>query len=150
MPKYIFLFLIAVSIVMPVSVYAEGQKETQIKEVSQIEEISLSVSQLTGIAISPLFVTAAIGIYKNIRAPSAEARNNFPWYFQSWFITICVVLSVTAFIISIPSITLNIPPQVSGFVELVNKKIGLILTTPVMLCHVVTFVLMYRSINTLF
>lgn len=131
MPRLVSVIFVMVLMAVPVSLFAEGQKEQQMKEVAQIESVSLSVSEMTGVAINPLLVTTAIGIHRNIKAGSAEARGQLPWYFQTWFIVICGLFVLLSYLISIPSIAFNIPPQVSSFIEQFNKIIGFVIATPV-------------------
>ena len=126
MRKLVYVVLITTLIIMPLSVSAQ---ETNVR---QGEHIALSISKLTGMAINPLLVTACIGVYKNFIAPS-DADKQLPWYSQSWFVAICGILAVLGFCVSIPTITLNFPPQLSALSELLNKKIGLALTTPAIL-----------------
>jgi len=118
-------FFVVTLIVMSVSVFAQDSKE----HVEKSEQIAHKVSQLTGTAVNPLLVSGAIGAYKYYSTP-VEARSQLPWYYQSWFFAICLALALLAFIVSCPSIIANLPSQISGFVELCNKQIGLVLATP--------------------
>ena len=126
-----FAIFFVIFLLMPVLLFANGQKDRQMQEMKQIDSISVSISEMTGVAINPLLVTTAIGVYRNIKAGSADARSELPWYFQTWFILICGIMALLSFLISIPSITMNLPPQVSSIIEQSNKVIGLVLATPV-------------------
>lgn len=48
------------------------------------EDLARTVSQLTGVAISPLLGTGAIGAYRYFDTPAGQ-RGELPWFAQPWF-----------------------------------------------------------------
>jgi hypothetical protein len=123
------LILVIIIMAMPASVYTQEQQLPQMNDISQINEISMVLAELTGTAINPLLVTTAMGIYRNI-ASSADEKRQLPWHYQPWFLIICGILVLMSFLVSIPPDIFNTPPQVSKIVELMNKRLGLVLATP--------------------
>jgi len=110
-------------------VFAQDLDIMSREEYSTINDISLSLSQMTGMAINPLLVTTVFGIYKNIKAKPHE---QIPWYYSSKFLILCGLLSTISLFLSFGNI-FNLPPQISSFVEQLNKIIGLAITTPIVL-----------------
>ncbi len=53
---------------------------------SPIAAISKTVAVVTGVAISPLLGTGALGIYENFQADTPEEKAKLPWYAQWSFI----------------------------------------------------------------
>lgn len=138
MPKFLIVALFSLT----VSVFAQnGQEKLQNQDIEEHFETSELVANkmalLTGTAVNPLLVTGAIGAYKYYTVPELE-RSLLPWYYKPWFWSICLALVVLSFLASIPSITINLPSFISGFIELCNKKIGLLLTTPIIFDSVTT------------
>ena len=133
MKRFFFAVLIIVLLVMPNFLFAQDQYPymMQENEILSIDNISVSISQLTGAAISPLLVTGAIGAYKYITAPSKDARKQLPWYFQPWFFIICLLITVPALLSSTTSFV-NIDQKITKILDLLNKKIGLLLVTPIL------------------
>jgi len=137
MPKFLVIFFI----VMSVSVFAQEQqlRNQELKEYfAEKEQTAKTMAILTGTAMNPLLIPGALGVYKYYTA-SEEERHKLFWYYQPWFWGICLGLAVIGFIISIPSITLNLPSVLSSFVELCNKKLGLVLSSPMVFDHGVSF-----------
>lgn len=48
-------------------------------------ELSTAISQITGIAISPLLGMGAVGAYKWFKAGDDTAKAKLPWFAQPWF-----------------------------------------------------------------
>lgn len=122
--------------VMPVSAFAqENLEKLQSQEIKQYlaehENNNNAIATLTGTAINPLLVPGAIGAYKYYTTPN-EARNLLPWFYQPWFWGICLILVALAYVPAIPANFLNLPPAFSKFIELCNKKIGLLLASPLL------------------
>jgi len=57
--------------------------------------LAQAVSEITGVAISPLLGVSAIGAWKYLRAQTAEQRAKLPWFSNPWFWIPALVL-VTA------------------------------------------------------
>ena len=106
---------------------AELQSPVNPEHVEKAENIAHLLAILTGTAVNPLLVTSAVGIFTHFTTP-LEERGQLPW-----FLILCAVLTMFAFLVSIPSMVVNLPPTISEFVELCNKKIGLIIATPIIL-----------------
>lgn len=53
--------------------------------------LAATISQITGVAISPLLGTSALGAYTYFKAPSGS-RGRLPWYAQPWFWAPALVL----------------------------------------------------------
>jgi len=124
--KKVILVLVALFVTM--GLYALDHED----EVSQMNSVANSMSQITGTAISPLIATACIGTYKYINT-AKDMRGDLPWYYRPGFIVICIVLSVLVFLIELPSTVGNLPPQVSEIIKRTNHILGLVLTTPLIL-----------------
>ena len=117
--------------------FLELQNSEIIEYLEKSKNFTHTLAILTGTAVNPLFVTSAVGIYEYYSTPQ-EKRDQLPWFYSSWFLILCISLVVIAFLISIPSSVTNLPPTISAFVELCNKKIGLLMTTPIILDMVTT------------
>jgi len=121
-----------VLLVMSISAFAQ-ESLPQNSELSayqmENEHISKSISELTGIALNPMLIGATLGAYKYYKMDD-EARMNAPWYLSPWFLILCFCLAGLSFLISTPSLLANLPPQLSSFLEMNNKQIGLLLNAP--------------------
>jgi len=95
------------------------------------DNLANTMAILTGTANNTLLVSGAIGAYKYYTTPD-ETRNLLPWYYRPWFWVICLALVAFAYIPSIPANIFNLPPTISKFIELCNKKIGLLLASPIL------------------
>ena len=133
---FMLRFFVAVLFMLAVSAFAQEKPEgLQNQEVndyfSERGKFADTLATLTGTAVNPLLISGVIGVYKYYTAPD-EAKNLLPWYYKPWFWTICLVLVALAYIPSIPSDIFNLPPTASKFIELCNKKLGLLLTSPIL------------------
>lgn len=132
LPPAILRTISVILVVMSISVFAQ-ESSPQSSDIAayqmENEHISKSISELTGMALNPLLVGAALGTYKYYKMDK-EARMNAPWYLTPWFLAICFCLVGVSFLISTPSMLANLPPQVASFVEMNNKQIGLLLSAP--------------------
>jgi len=131
---HIVLFLILFA--MSISAFSqENLEQLQSQEIEEYlaehKNINNTIATLTGTAINPLLIPGTIGAYKYYTTPN-EARNLLPWFYQPWFFGICLVLATLAYIPAIPADFLNLPPAFSKFIELCNKKIGLLLASPLL------------------
>ena len=145
MKRKIILFFIFVLITIPVFVIAQEQAPGKLeqlqnhdakKHLEKSEQIAREIALLTGTAVNPLYVAGAFGLYKYYTTP-AELRDQLPWFYSPWYFTICLVLVlVTTF----PSLLnfVNLPPQISKIFDLGSKKIGLAMTSPVVIDSVTT------------
>lgn len=63
----------------------EEAKEPEKKEESYLPGVALSqgITEITGVAISPLLGVSSVGAWHYWKSPSA-ARQNLPWYCQPW------------------------------------------------------------------
>lgn len=52
---------------------------------SAVQEMSTAISQITGIAISPLLGMGSVGAYKYFTAKDDAAKAKLPWFAQPWF-----------------------------------------------------------------
>lgn len=52
---------------------------------SAVQEMSTAISQITGIAISPLLGMGSVGAYKYFTAKDDTAKAKLPWFAQPWF-----------------------------------------------------------------
>jgi hypothetical protein len=120
-----------------VSDYGKLQNSEVKEHLNKSAQTARVLAELTGTAVNPLLVTAAIGSYRHYTTPPAK-RGELPWFYSFWFLAICVALVSLSFIVSLPAIVANVPPFVSTFIELCNKKLGFILTTPIILDKVTT------------
>ena len=92
-------------------------------------ELSSAITQITGIAISPLLGIGAVGAVKYIRADAAQ-RPKLPWFAQPWFFAPALLLVGICFLkdsagIAIPT-ALKKPLDLAEVFE--NKLSGLIAT----------------------
>jgi len=127
--KRSLIFIVIILMSIPSFVFSQDQAAIHEKEINNINEVAKTMSQYTGNAVNPLLATAFIGIVKNITA-SSETRAQLPWFYQMWFIALCIILVLISYILSIGS-DFNIPPQVAEIVEIFNKVLGLAITTPI-------------------
>ena len=92
-------------------------------------EISAAVTQITGIAISPLMGISGLGAVKYLRT-EASAREKLPWYAQPWFFIPALLLVAVCFLkdsagVVIPT-ALKKPLDLAEVFE--NKLSGLVAT----------------------
>ena len=107
-----------------------GIAQAQPSNWQQASRISLSVSQITGIALNPMLVSATIGTYNYFNTPRDE-RGNLPYYNSPFFLVLCFTLVGFVFLASQPAILANLPAPISTFLEMNNKQIGLLVSTPI-------------------
>lgn len=90
-------------------------------------ELAQTISQITGVAISPLLGTGAVGAWRYLQAP-ADQRHRLPWFAQPWFwIPALLLVALVAAKDSLGPVTpaaLKKPIDVAEVVE--NKISGLI------------------------
>src|SRR5512135_2330037 len=58
-------------------------------------ELAHAISEITGVAISPLLGVSAVGAWKYLHAQTPQERDRLPWFAQPWF-WIPALLLVTA------------------------------------------------------
>jgi len=144
MKRKILTLLTVVLFAMSVSVIAQEKTQWETEQLhnqdaqrhfKESEEIAQKVAMLTGTAINPLYVVGAVGIYKYYNTP-VESRNQLPWFYSPWFLTTCLVLALIA---TFPGLLnfLNLPPQISKIFDLSSKKIGLAITSPVVVDNII-------------
>jgi hypothetical protein len=95
---------------------------------SPIAAISKTVAVVTGVAISPLLGTGALGIYENFSAKTEEAKAKLPWYAQWSFIL--PALGIVAVCAAKDSFGAIIPPGFKKPLDVLetieNKASGLV------------------------
>jgi hypothetical protein len=77
---FLLVFLLGLA---PVLNAAEAKPST--KPANPGAELSAAISQITGIAISPLLGMGAVGAYKWFKADGDAAKAKLPWFAQPWF-----------------------------------------------------------------
>ena len=143
MKKKMRVFFMVVLIAMPVSVIAQEetsgkpeqlQNQDTKKLFEESEQIAQKIAVLTGTAVNPLYVVSAVGLYKYYTTP-AESRSQLSWFYSPWYLTTCLVL---ALITTFPGLLnfINLPPQISKIFDLGGKKLGLAMTSPVVIDNV--------------
>jgi hypothetical protein len=127
--------IISFLLLLPTLLFAQTAEAEEYFETNK--EVAGKLAVLTGTAYNPLLISGIVGSYKYYNTP-AEERNSLPWYYSFWFCTACLILVALSFLVSIPSIFINLPSSVSAAVELCNKNIGLIVTTPIVFAGVIS------------
>ena len=91
------------------------------------DELARTISQLTGVAISPLLGTGAVGAWRYFETPSAQ-RERLPWFAQPWFwVPALIIVGLAAAKDALGPVTpsaLKKPMDVAEVLE--NKVSGLI------------------------
>jgi hypothetical protein len=75
----------AVCLLILPAVKAAAPAPPRLAKNSTLTDLSAAVSQITGIAISPLLGMGAVGAYKWFNAGSDAAKAQLPWFSQPWF-----------------------------------------------------------------
>jgi hypothetical protein len=95
---------------------------------SPIGAISKTVAVVTGIAISPLLGTGALGIYENLQATTPEQKAALPWYAQWSFIL--PALGIVGLCAAKDSLGAMLPPGMKKPLDVLetieNKASGLV------------------------
>ncbi|MFA6962847.1 MAG: hypothetical protein WC205_18975 [Opitutaceae bacterium] len=90
--------------------------------------ISKTVATVTGVAISPLLGTGALGIYQNLKAKTPEEKAALPWYAQWSFIL--PALAIVGICAAKDSIGAMLPPGMKKPLDVLetieNKASGLV------------------------
>jgi hypothetical protein len=93
-------------------------------------ELAHAISEITGVAISPLLGVSAIGAWKYFHAQTPQQRARLPWFAQPWFWIPAFVLVTACFLKDTVGITaprlLKKPLDVADTIE--HKISGLIAT----------------------
>ena len=112
------------------------------------EEISRTLSQVTGIAISPLLGTAGLGAWKYMNAKSGT-RASLPWYSQPWFwgsglflVGLCAIKDTSGVVL--PA-SLKKPFDIAELFE--NKLSALVATGAIVPLALQTFATLHPSTN---
>ena len=61
-------------------------------------DLAYAISQITGVAISPLLGVSAVGVWKYLHAQTPEQRARLPWFAQPWFLIPALVLVAACFL----------------------------------------------------
>ena len=93
-------------------------------------ELAHAISEITGVAISPLLGVSAVGAWKYFHAQTPQQRARLPWFAQPWFWIPAFVLVTACFLkdtvgIAAPRL-LKKPLDVADAIE--HKISGLIAT----------------------
>jgi len=115
------------------------QNQEVVKYYEEHDVLATSLCALTGKAVSPLLTSGVLGAYKYLKTPD-EAKHLMPWYCKPWFWVTCLVLFALVFFPSVLSDFFHVPPFFAAFFELLNKKIGLLLVSPIILDSAATLV----------
>lgn len=95
---------------------------------SPVGALSKTVATVTGIAISPLLGTGALGIYENLSAKTPEAKAKLPWYAQWSFIL--PALAIVGLCAAKDSLGAVLPPGMKKPLDVLetleNKASGLV------------------------
>ncbi|CAM2870150.1 hypothetical protein [Rariglobus hedericola] len=95
---------------------------------SPVGAISKTVATITGIAISPLLGTGALGLYENWQAKTPEAKAKLPWYAQWSFIL--PALAIVGLCAAKDSLGAMLPPGMKKPLDVLetieNKATGLV------------------------
>ena len=93
-------------------------------------ELAHAISEITGVAISPLLGVSAVGVWKYFHAKTPQQRARLPWFAQPWFWIPAFVLVTACFLKDTLGITaprlLKKPLDVADAIE--HKISGLIAT----------------------
>ena len=93
-------------------------------------ELAHAISEITGVAISPLLGVSAVGAWKYFHAQTPQQRARLPWFAQPWFWIPAFVLVAACFLKDTVGITaprlLKKPLDVADAIE--HKISGLIAT----------------------
>jgi hypothetical protein len=93
-------------------------------------ELAHAISEITGVAISPLLGVSAVGAWKYLHAQTPQQRASLPWFAQPWFWIPAFVLVTACFLKDTVGITaprlLKKPLDVADAIE--HKISGLIAT----------------------
>jgi len=93
-------------------------------------ELAHAISEITGVAISPLLGVSAVGAWKYFHAQTPQQRARLPWFAQPWFWIPAFVLVTACFLKDTVGITaprlLKKPLDVADAIE--HKISGLIAT----------------------
>ncbi|MFM2294667.1 MAG: hypothetical protein RLZZ350_1080, partial [Verrucomicrobiota bacterium] len=96
--KFILLFLAAFVCAAPLTVRAESKPVAADKSKLPGNEIARTLSQITGVAISPLFGVGAVGCWDYCRAKTDAEKAKLNWYANPlfWFPALVLVLACVA------------------------------------------------------
>ena len=93
-------------------------------------ELAHAISEITGVAISPLLGVSAVGIWKYYHARTPQQRARLPWFAQPWFWIPALVLVTACFLKDTLGVTaprlLKKPLDVADALE--HKISGLVAT----------------------
>ncbi|MCX6928892.1 MAG: hypothetical protein NT154_37630 [Verrucomicrobia bacterium] len=93
-------------------------------------DLARAISEITGVAISPLLGVSAVGVWRYFHAQTAQQRARLPWFAQPWFWIPAFVLVTACFLKDTVGITaprlLKKPLDVADAIE--HKISGLIAT----------------------
>jgi hypothetical protein len=93
-------------------------------------ELAHAISEITGVAISPLLGVSAVGVWKYFHAQTPQQRARLPWFAQPWFWIPALVLVIACFLKDTVGIVaprlLKKPLDVADAIE--HKISGLIAT----------------------
>jgi hypothetical protein len=127
--RFVFVAVLGIALVAGLPARANSQTPTR-SAASPGAELATAVSQITGIAISPLLGMGAIGAYKWFQAGTPQAKARLPWFAQPWFwipalLLVAAVAAKDTLGTVVPT-SLKKPLDVAEAVE--NKISGLVAT----------------------
>jgi hypothetical protein len=83
--RFLTSFLLALCLLLAPSLSAATAEKSVAPGSGMVNELSSAISQITGIAISPLLGMGAVGAYQWFNAKSDSAKAKLPWFAQPWF-----------------------------------------------------------------
>ena len=95
MKKFILIFLAALVCAAPLAARAESKPAPAAKSKLPGDEVARTVSQITGVAISPLFGVGAVGCWDYCHAKTDADKARLNWYANPlfWFPALLLVLA---------------------------------------------------------
>lgn len=109
---------------------ASGETAPSTNAVTPGVDLAHAISEITGVAISPLLGVSAVGAWKYFHAQTPQQRARLPWFAQPWFWIPALVLVAACFLKDTVGITaprlLKKPLDVADAIE--HKISGLIAT----------------------
>jgi hypothetical protein len=77
---------------------ASGEPAASTNSVAPGTELAHAISEVTGVAISPLLGASTVGVWKYFQAQTPEQRARLPWFAQPWFWIPALVLVTACFL----------------------------------------------------
>ena len=127
---FIALFVLFSLVAVPVwsAVEAGAQPAAPVEDKSPVSPYAKAISTVTGVAISPLLGTGALGLYQNLTAKTEAEKTALPWYAQWSFIL--PALAIVGVCAAKDSLGAVVPPGLKKPLDVLetieNKASGLV------------------------